>query len=197
MKQISLALLGLSFITLFLGTIKTTEGSLPSAFDTPGSLLADLWRDRFPDPFRVLEQIPLGLERDQSVALSPVRVDWKETPEEHLIRLDVPGMKKDEVKIEVEENRVVRVSGERKERRRKKEITGIEWRGLMASSGDSLGCLIMWIWTLSRPSLITEYSPLPSTSFPQTKLRVQGLLTSRSKKIKLANSVLLSHEKEL
>lgn len=132
MKQISLALLGLAFITLFLGTIKTTEGSLPSAFDTPGSLLSELWRDRFPDPFRVLEQIPLGLERDQSVALSPVRVDWKETPEEHVIRLDVPGMKKDEVKIEVEENRVVRVSGERK---REEEKEGDHWHRVERSNG--------------------------------------------------------------
>ncbi|XP_010499882.1 PREDICTED: 22.0 kDa heat shock protein-like [Camelina sativa] len=132
MKQIYLSMLGFFFITLFLGKIKTTEGSLPSAFDTPGSLLADLWRDRFPDPFRVLEQIPLGIERDQSVALSPVRVDWKETPEEHVIRLDVPGMKKDEVKIEVEENRVVRVSGERK---REEEKEGDHWHRVERSHG--------------------------------------------------------------
>ncbi|KAG7593771.1 Alpha crystallin/Hsp20 domain [Arabidopsis thaliana x Arabidopsis arenosa] len=132
MKQTSLALLGLFFVTLFIGNIKTTEGSLPSAFDTPGSLLSDLWRDRFPDPFRVLEQIPLGLERDQSLALSPVRVDWKETPEEHVIRLDVPGMKKDEVKIEVEENRVVRVSGERK---REEEKEGDHWHRVERSHG--------------------------------------------------------------
>ncbi|CAE5959121.1 unnamed protein product [Arabidopsis arenosa] len=132
MKQIPLALLGLFFITLFLGNIQTTEGSLPSAFDTPGSLLSELWRDRFPDPFRVLEQIPLGLERDQSLALSPVRVDWKETPEEHVIRLDVPGMKKDEVKIEVEENRVVRVSGERK---REEEKEGDHWHRVERSHG--------------------------------------------------------------
>ncbi|CAH8254243.1 unnamed protein product [Arabidopsis lyrata] len=132
MKQTSLALLGLFFVTLLVGNIKTTEGSLPSAFDTPGSLLSELWRDRFPDPFRVLEQIPLGLERDQSLALSPVRVDWKETPEEHVIRLDVPGMKKDEVKIEVEENRVVRVSGERK---REEEKEGDHWHRVERSHG--------------------------------------------------------------
>ncbi|KAL1222166.1 22.0 kDa heat shock protein [Cardamine amara subsp. amara] len=132
MKQISCALLGLFLITLFLANIKTTEGSLPSAFDSPGGLLSELWRDRFPDPFRVLEQIPLGLERDQNVALSPVRVDWKETPEEHVIRLDVPGMKKDEVKIEVEENRVVRVSGERK---REEEKEGDHWHRVERSHG--------------------------------------------------------------
>ncbi|ESQ33449.1 hypothetical protein EUTSA_v10009865mg, partial [Eutrema salsugineum] len=119
----------LFLLTLLLGNIKTTEGS----FDTPaGGLLSDLWRDRFPDPFRVLEQIPLGLERDQSLALSPARVDWKEIPEEHVIRLDVPGMKKDEVKIEVEENRVLRISGERK---REEEKEGDHWHRVERSHG--------------------------------------------------------------
>lgn len=113
MKQFSLSLLALFLITLFLGNIRTIEGSLR-------------------DPFRVLEQIPLGLDRDQSVALSPARVDWKETPEEHVIRLDVPGMKKDEIKIEVEENRVVQISGERI---REEEKEGDHWHRVERSYG--------------------------------------------------------------
>ncbi|WKA11851.1 hypothetical protein VitviT2T_029307 [Vitis vinifera] len=103
-----------------------------AAGSTQGSLL-DIWSDRFPDPFRVLEQIPLGLDRDADLAPSPARVDWKETPEGHVIMMDIPGLRKEEVKIEVDESqRVLRVSGERKKEEEKK---GDHWHRMERSYG--------------------------------------------------------------
>ncbi|ESR44654.1 hypothetical protein CICLE_v10003244mg [Citrus x clementina] len=82
------------------------------------------------EPFRVLEQTPLtiakGADHHQTLALA--RADWMETPTAHVITLDIPGMKKDNMKIEVEENRVLRVSGERKSNDYYKEgVEGEKW----------------------------------------------------------------------
>ncbi|XP_057789081.1 17.9 kDa class II heat shock protein-like [Salvia miltiorrhiza] len=40
-------------------------------------------------------------------------VDWKETAEGHVVKVDVPGFKKEEVRVAVEEGGIVQISGER------------------------------------------------------------------------------------
>lgn len=91
-----------------------------------GGRYGDVW-DAMVDPFKVLDSIPKDIE---AVALT--RVDWKETTDAHVFTVDVPGMRKDEIKIEVEDNRVLRISGER---RKEAEEEGDKWHRVERSSG--------------------------------------------------------------
>ncbi|XP_057789053.1 uncharacterized protein LOC131005946 [Salvia miltiorrhiza] len=49
-----------------------------------------------------------------SVSSGEARIDWKEAAEAHVLKVDVPGFKKGEVRVEVEGGRVLQISGERK-----------------------------------------------------------------------------------
>ncbi|XP_042509395.1 22.0 kDa class IV heat shock protein-like [Macadamia integrifolia] len=125
---------GVTLVILLMVTatfIPPLEGSLLPFVDRPPSLWSDFWQDRLPDPFKILERVPFELEKDELI-VSPARVDWKETPEAHIIMLDVPGLKKEELKIEVDEIRVLRVSGERKKEEEKK---GDQWHRVERSYG--------------------------------------------------------------
>jgi len=133
LQQLNMLLIPILLLILVGNFPSEAKGSLLPFIDSPNTLLSDLLSDRFPDPFRVLEQIPFGVEKTEpSMTMSPARVDWKETPEGHVIMLDVPGMKKDDIKIEVEENRVLRVSGERK---KEEEKQGDHWHRVERSYG--------------------------------------------------------------
>ncbi|RWR97316.1 class I heat shock-like protein [Cinnamomum micranthum f. kanehirae] len=108
--------------------IPSLFGRRSNVFD-PFSL--DIW-----DPF---QDFPSGLTssnlRSETSALANARIDWKETPEAHVFKADLPGLKKEEVKVELEEGRVLQISGERS---REQEEKNDKWHRVERSSGKFL-----------------------------------------------------------
>nr|ABF61869.1 chaperone [Agave tequilana] len=109
-------------------------GQRTNVFD-PFSL--DIW-----DPFQgwPFDRSITGQSRpsdalSETSAFANARIDWKETPEAHVFKADLPGLKKEEVKVEVEEGRVLQISGERS---KEKEEKNEKWHRVERSSGKFL-----------------------------------------------------------
>ncbi|XP_073128262.1 18.1 kDa class I heat shock protein-like [Henckelia pumila] len=97
------------------------------AFD-PFSL--DIW-----DPFEGFPSSSHNLRSSfpsEISSFSGAMIDWKETPTAHVFKADVPGLRKEEVKVEVEDDRVLHIRGERK---RETEEKGDTWHRVERSSG--------------------------------------------------------------
>ncbi|XP_022752684.1 18.2 kDa class I heat shock protein-like [Durio zibethinus] len=101
-------------------------GRRSNVFD-PFSL--DVW-----DPFKdfPFSSSSLTTQTPETSAFVNTRIDWKETEEAHVFKADVPGLKKEEVKVEVEDDRVLQISGERNI---EKEDKNDKWHRVERSSG--------------------------------------------------------------
>ncbi|XP_021732395.1 17.4 kDa class I heat shock protein-like [Chenopodium quinoa] len=104
-----------------------SSGRRSNTFD-PFSL--DIW-----DP---TEGFPFGTSITNTASgmavggFANTRIDWRETPEAHVFKADLPGLKKEEVKVEVEDGKVLQISGERN---RESEEETDKWHRLERSSG--------------------------------------------------------------
>ncbi|KAL0375276.1 UNVERIFIED_CONTAM: class I heat shock protein [Sesamum radiatum] len=67
-------------------------------------------------------------------AVAPV--DWKETPEAHVLKADLPGLKKEEVKVEVEDGgKILQISGERAAEKSEEENKDEKWHRVVRPRG--------------------------------------------------------------
>ncbi len=69
----------------------------------------------------------------ETSSILQTRVDWKETPNSHVFKADVPGLKKEEVKVEVEDGRILQISGQRSREMEEKTDT---WHRVERSQGS-------------------------------------------------------------
>ncbi|KAL0341331.1 UNVERIFIED_CONTAM: class I heat shock protein [Sesamum calycinum] len=68
----------------------------------------------------------------ETASFAHAMVDWRETPNAHVFKADVPGLRKEEVKVQLEDDRILQISGERK---REMEEKGDTWHRVERSSG--------------------------------------------------------------
>lgn len=68
----------------------------------------------------------------ETSTIANTKIDRKKTPEAHVFKADLPGLKKEEVKVEVEDGSVLQKSGERC---REQEEKNDKWHRVERSSG--------------------------------------------------------------
>lgn len=84
------------------------------------SLLQFLNQSNIFDPFQ-------GLLSQTTADTRAPPMDWKETPNSHVFEIDLPGFKKEDVKLKIHQGSVVSINAERKEDADEEE-KGEKWR---------------------------------------------------------------------
>ena len=78
-----------------------------------------MWDAMVPDPVEVMvtlfDNAPASSFARDAHAVARTSVDWKETSSEHVFKADLPGLRKEDVQVQVEDGRTLSISGQRKE----------------------------------------------------------------------------------
>lgn len=94
------------------------------------SLISQLCGDEIFDPF-------LSMINKCPVLNTPT--DWKETPDAHIFVSDLPGLKKEEVTVEVvDEGKVLQISGDRKNEEISEDNKNDKWHHVERCRGKFL-----------------------------------------------------------
>ncbi|OIW01410.1 hypothetical protein TanjilG_25706 [Lupinus angustifolius] len=115
-----------------------------------------------------------GLNRcsggDETSALVHANVDWQETDTAHVFRADLPGVNKEDLKVQVEEGNILQISGE-KVKEQEQEDQNRKWHRVERRRGcfkrrfrlpenvnmDEIGCTLKdGVLTVSVPKLETK-----------------------------------------
>ncbi|URD89154.1 heat shock [Musa troglodytarum] len=84
-----------------------------------GPISVDVWHPLDGVPFGSSSLLPFprppSALLSEASALISTLVDWKETPEAHVFIADLPGLKKEEVKVDVEGGRILQISGKKRD----------------------------------------------------------------------------------
>jgi HSP20 family protein len=80
----------------------------------------------------LFENEPASLCARDTRAVASTRVDWKETPSEHVFKADLPGLRKEDMQVQIEDERTLSISGQRKKEEVQKTDT---WHRVERSSG--------------------------------------------------------------
>ncbi|XP_020266170.1 16.9 kDa class I heat shock protein 3-like [Asparagus officinalis] len=70
---------------------------------------------------------------DGTAALADARVDWRETNTAHIFVAELPGVRKEEVKVQVEDGNVLSISGEKA---KEEEDAGDTWHRIERRTGS-------------------------------------------------------------
>ncbi|KAG0611641.1 hypothetical protein M758_7G154500 [Ceratodon purpureus] len=87
----------------------------------------------FEEMANIFDHSPVASYARDAQAMASTNVDWKETPTEHVFMVDMPGLKKEEIKVHVEDGRTLSISGQRSREDVQRTDT---WHRVERSSGQ-------------------------------------------------------------